>query len=221
MRAPTPFTTLRTSAPARARAQVRTPVPALLAALPIVLLLLLLVSLAACAPGAEEGEQPAAEESTSLEQQEEAGPVDAPAGEAYREQAVGAEEDDLEAGENDPGVEEVEEVEEAEDPEMAPTPAEAPEEAAQPMAASNEGRQVFVAQSCGTCHSVSTADIEAKMSSDSRSFGGDLAETGLSREEICAIALQESEVDGRRHPKRFDGSDEELAALIDWLLAQE
>lgn len=100
-------------------------------------------------------------------------------------------------------------------------PTEAPVEAAPPMAASNEGRQVFVAQGCGTCHTVSTADIEAKVSSDSRTFGGDLAGTGRSREEIRAIALQKTEVDGRRHPKRFDGTDEELAILIDWLLAQE
>ncbi len=199
MRSPTPPTPSTVPPPARARAQVRAPVPALLAALPLVVLLLLLLSLAACAPGAEEGEQPATEEETNLEQQEEAGSVEEPAGEPYREQEAGAEEDPLEA----------------------PTPTEAPAEAAPPMTASNEGRQVFVAQGCGTCHSVSTADLEAKVSSDSRTFGGDLAGTGLGREEIRAIAMQEAEIDGRRHPKGFGGTDEELALLIDWLLAQE
>lgn len=233
MRAPNPPNPPTVPTPTRAQAQVRTPVPALLAALPMLLLLLLLLflSLAACAPGAEEGEQPATEEETSLEQQEELETADDLAGEPYREQAAGAEgEEPLEApgeGFADESAIDPEAEEDgigagaAEEPEVAPTPTEAPEEAAPPVTASNEGRQVFVAQGCGTCHSVSTAGIEAKVSSDSRTFGGDLAGTGLGREELRAIAMQETEVDGRKHPKRFGGTDEELAVLIDWLLAQE
>ena len=190
-------------------------------------LLLLLTPLAACGPGGEE--------ETAVEQQEELEAADDVAGEPYREQVIGEEADEeepLEApGEGfadesaiDPTPEEDgigAGAAEEEQQEVAPTPIEVPEEVADaPAAASEEGRQVFVAQGCGTCHSVSTAGIEARVSADSRTFGGDLAGTGLGRDEIRAISMQKVEVDGRRHPKRFGGTDEELALLIDWLLAQ-
>lgn len=80
------------------------------------------------------------------------------------------------------------------------------------------GKEVFLGQRCDTCHGVSTADIEGKTAS-----GGDLAGLGdrLDRAAIEALLRGEETASGERHPKKFSGSQDELDALIDWLLAQE
>lgn len=122
-----------------------------------------------------------------------------------------------------PGLEEMptapddleEEIEAAEPAPPAPEPlAVAETEAA--------GKEVFLDQRCGTCHSVTTAGIEAKVASGPTA-GGDLAGIGARRDRvsIAAVLAQEETVDGKKHPKRFAGSQEELDALIDWLLSQE
>jgi mono/diheme cytochrome c family protein len=107
---------------------------------------------------------------------------------------------------------------EGEEAEPAP-PAPAPLPVAEVAAA---GKQVFLDQRCSTCHSVSTAGIEAKVASGPTA-GGDLAGVGERRDRaaIEAIVRQEQTVgDGKKHPKGFTGSQEELEALIDWLAAQ-
>lgn len=107
------------------------------------------------------------------------------------------------------------ETEEAEPPPPAPAPLPVAEVAA-------AGKQVFLDQRCSTCHSVSTAGIEAKMTSGPTA-GSDLAGVGERRDRaaIEAIVRQERTVgDGKKHPKGFTGSQEELEALLDWLAAQ-
>lgn len=123
-------------------------------------------------------------------------------------------------------------------PEESPSPAAAKEpepepEEATPLPSTPEpatpatteadaaGKEVFLAQRCGTCHSVSTAGIKAKVASGATA-GGDLAGVGKRRDRtaIGAIVRQEEPVDGKKHPKRFTGSQQELDALIDWLQSQ-
>lgn len=107
------------------------------------------------------------------------------------------------------------EIEEAEPVPPAPAPLPVAEVAA-------AGKQVFLDQRCSTCHSVSTAGIEAKVASGPTA-GGDLAGVGERRDRaaIEAIVRQEQTVgDGKKHPKGFTGSQEDLEALIDWLAAQ-
>ncbi|HLE83699.1 MAG TPA: c-type cytochrome, partial [Thermoanaerobaculia bacterium] len=107
------------------------------------------------------------------------------------------------------------EIEEAEPVPPAPVPLPATE-------AEAAGKQVFLGQRCSTCHSVSTAGIEAKVASGPTA-GGDLAGVGERRDRaaIEAILRQEETVgDGKKHPKRFAGSQAELDALIDWLSPQ-
>lgn len=104
-----------------------------------------------------------------------------------------------------------EEIEEAEPaPPSPPAPPAVGTEAA--------GREVFLGQRCDTCHGVGSAGIEAKTSA-----GGDLTGAGssLDRAAIAAILEGGETPGGKRHPKKFSGSQEELDALIDWLLAQE
>ncbi|HVS04175.1 MAG TPA: c-type cytochrome [Thermoanaerobaculia bacterium] len=99
----------------------------------------------------------------------------------------------------------------------APAPAPAP--APQPAPAAAAGQQVFLAQTCQRCHSVSTAGIEARVTTGS-SAGGDLSASTAAAAAVRAVIEREQEVAGRTHPKQFTGAPEELQALVEWLMAQ-
>lgn len=81
-----------------------------------------------------------------------------------------------------------------------------------------DGKEVFLAQKCNMCHGVASAGIEAKAKSE-KMKGPDL--DGCCADEdaaaLGAFLKKETEVDGAKHKGSFKGSDEELAALIDWL----
>jgi len=84
------------------------------------------------------------------------------------------------------------------------------------------GLKVFNAEKCGMCHDVSSAGIKATTKSESMK-GTDL--TGVtSRHEaewIGKFIRQEIELDGVKHKKAYKGTDEDLAALIEWLDTQK
>lgn len=84
-----------------------------------------------------------------------------------------------------------------------------------------DGQATFMAQKCNLCHSVSTADIEAKMSG--KMAGPDLVGTVDERgaEVLTEYLRGDAEIDGAKHKKKFTGSDEELGALIEWLSQQK
>ncbi len=89
------------------------------------------------------------------------------------------------------------------------------------VVAQDDGQAVYVEQKCNLCHSVAAADIEAKTKSD-KMKGPDLS--GYQTEDFAAVAAyarKEAELDGKSHKKEFKGSDEELQALVDWLLEQK
>ncbi|HSR53180.1 MAG TPA: c-type cytochrome [Acidobacteriota bacterium] len=85
-----------------------------------------------------------------------------------------------------------------------------------------DGQKVFDGAKCGTCHSVTSAGIEAKMKSGPMA-GSDLTGIGEKHEAkwIASYLRQEVKMDGKAHAKAFKGSDEELQALVDWLLEQK
>jgi len=86
----------------------------------------------------------------------------------------------------------------------------------------SSGKAVFLAQKCNLCHAVSSAGIEATTKSE-KMKAPDLVGVG-SRHDGAWIAqyLQKKQtLQDKTHAKEFKGSDEELAALIDWLLEQK
>lgn len=86
-----------------------------------------------------------------------------------------------------------------------------------------DGKAIFLAEKCNTCHGVAAAGIEAKLKSE-KLRGPDLDETSVAdhdRAPLVAFLRGKGELDGKEHKKPFKGSDEELAALIDWLLEQK
>ena len=92
-----------------------------------------------------------------------------------------------------------------------------------PVAAEEgDGKAVFEAQKCNLCHSVSSAGIEATTKSE-KLKGPDLTGVGdrHDAEWIAKYLKKEVDMDGKKHTKPFSGSDEELKALVDWLLEQK
>jgi mono/diheme cytochrome c family protein len=85
-----------------------------------------------------------------------------------------------------------------------------------------DGKAVFLAQKCNTCHAVSTAAIEATTKSE-KMKGPDLvgvvAEKG---EEWTAKYLRkEIDKDGKKHGKEVKLTEEEMKKLLAWLAAQK
>lgn len=85
-----------------------------------------------------------------------------------------------------------------------------------------DGKQIFIAQKCSLCHTVSSAAIQATTKSE-KMKGPDL--TGLTpkldAKLINDYLRKKAEINGKKHGKEFTGSDEEIGALIAWLQKQE
>ena len=85
-----------------------------------------------------------------------------------------------------------------------------------------DGKALFLAQKCNTCHAVSTAEIEATTKSE-KMKGPDLvglvAERGA--EWTTKFLRKEIDLDGKKHGKEVKLSDEELARLVAWLEQQK
>ena len=104
----------------------------------------------------------------------------------------------------------------------APPAAAAPAFAAAGGGGAPDGKAVFVAQKCSTCHSVSTAGIAATTKSD-KMKGPDLVGLAASHDAaaIRAYLKKEGKIDDKAHRTAFKGTDAELDALVAWLLKQK
>ena len=88
-----------------------------------------------------------------------------------------------------------------------------------------EGQPAFLEKKCNLCHTVVAAGIgepreESEQGDSDVIFPPDLSTVGSVREaEWLTLYLAKKEtIDERKHVKRFKGTDEDLAALVDWLL---
>lgn len=82
-----------------------------------------------------------------------------------------------------------------------------------------DGKAIFLAQKCNTCHSVSTAGIERTTKSE-KMAGPDLATIKVDPAFLTKYLRKQADHDGKKHGKAFTGSDQELATLIAWIQAQ-
>jgi outer membrane biosynthesis protein TonB len=103
-------------------------------------------------------------------------------------------------------------------PPQDPTP-EPPAAAPPPTPGDHPGRVAFVAHNCQRCHSVSTAGIDAQITTG-RVAGGDLSASAMDRDSVRAVILRQQEVDGRRHPGDVTLTEQELQTMVDWLVTQ-
>lgn len=90
------------------------------------------------------------------------------------------------------------------------------------LVADDAGKQVFLDQGCNKCHGVTSAGIEAKIKSE-KMQGPDLDGVGSRHdaEFLSKYVRKEAQLDDKSHKVTWDGSDKELAALIDWLSSLE
>jgi mono/diheme cytochrome c family protein len=84
-----------------------------------------------------------------------------------------------------------------------------------------DGKEVFLAQKCNTCHTVSTAGIEATTKSE-KMKGPDLVGVVQAHDPawIADFVQKKVDKDGKKHSKEYKGTAEELTAIIDWLKTQ-
>ncbi len=87
-------------------------------------------------------------------------------------------------------------------------------------AAVPKGQQLFLDMKCNMCHAVPTVGIEAKTTSE-KMKGPDLVDLEAEKDWVVKYLKREAQKDGADHKKEFKGSDEELQALVDWLLEQK
>ena len=83
------------------------------------------------------------------------------------------------------------------------------------------GNKIFVENKCSSCHSIKVIGINKK-TDDNESTDlkpPDLSSIGTEREAnwITKYLQKKEKLDGEKHPKKFKGSDEELATLVKWL----
>lgn len=85
-----------------------------------------------------------------------------------------------------------------------------------------DGKEVFLAQKCNTCHSVSTAAIEATTKSE-KMKGPDLVGVVQAHDTAWVSDFIQKKIDkeGKKHAKEFKGTAEELAAIVAWLESQK
>lgn len=83
-----------------------------------------------------------------------------------------------------------------------------------------DGKAIFQAQKCDTCHSVTAASIKATgkvKAPDLTGLAASLDANWLGK----YLRKQEKTKAGKTHLKAFTGSDEEMGALVSWLQAQK
>lgn len=90
-----------------------------------------------------------------------------------------------------------------------------------PLAAA-DGKEIFLAQKCNTCHAVSSAGIEATTKSE-KMKGPDLTDVVAKKGAEWTLKFLHKEVDlnGKKHGKELKLSPEETKVLVDWLVAQK
>lgn len=100
-----------------------------------------------------------------------------------------------------------------------------------PAASAGDGKKIFTDEGCVTCHAVSAAGItvveseEAKKELKEQETEGakpppDLSGVGLKRDAdfLNKYLRKKTDIEGRKHKKRFKGSDTDREALVAWLL---
>ena len=88
------------------------------------------------------------------------------------------------------------------------------------FAGAPDGRAIFLSQKCNMCHSVSSAGIEATVKAE-KMKGPDLVGVAAEAPALKDYLMQKSEMNGKKHPKKAGGSEDDLKALIDWIKAQK
>ncbi len=83
-----------------------------------------------------------------------------------------------------------------------------------------DGKAIFLAQKCNMCHSVSTAGITATTTS-AKMKGPDLVNLHEDAATLTAYLKKTGKIHDKLHVKELKGTDEEIKAVVTWILAQK
>jgi cytochrome c553 len=89
------------------------------------------------------------------------------------------------------------------------------------LGAAPDGKQLFLAQKCETCHGVAAAGLSATTKIE-KMKGPDLSGF-VAKDRAFSIAFirQEKDLDGVKHKKAVKATDAELQTILDWLETQQ
>lgn len=90
--------------------------------------------------------------------------------------------------------------------------------AAAGSAAALDGKAIFMEKKCNKCHSVSSAAIEKTSKLKGPDLTGALAKHDAKL--LKAYLHKQDAINAKKHTQAFTGSDEELDAVVTWLMAQ-
>lgn len=82
--------------------------------------------------------------------------------------------------------------------------------------APKDGKAIFLDKHCDACHSIESQSIEAKRKSDKVP---DLSKVDLKGKTdwIKSFITKEADIDGKKHPIKFNGTDDELGTISSWI----
>lgn len=86
-------------------------------------------------------------------------------------------------------------------------------------AADPPGKAAFLAQKCNMCHSIDSQGV-ARTGKSEKMAGPDLSNVGAEHDAAWMTAYlkkEQANAEGKKHGKGWAGSDEDLAALTEWL----
>ena len=81
-----------------------------------------------------------------------------------------------------------------------------------------DGKQAFLDNKCNVCHTIESQGIEktSKMTAPDLSDAANMVE---SAEWLKGFFMKENAAkDGKKHPKTWSGTDEQMKAIIDWVM---
>jgi len=98
-----------------------------------------------------------------------------------------------------------------------------------------DGKDLFLAAKCNTCHSITAAGIDKKKPTEAEAAEAaktadkdekkppDLSSVGLDKKAdwIAKFITKKETLDGEKHKKLYKGTEEELNTLSTWLASQK
>lgn len=85
------------------------------------------------------------------------------------------------------------------------------------------GQQIFLQHKCNLCHTIKALGIQSAYKGPEDKRPPDLSDVGTKHNAdwIAGFVTKKEELDGKKHKKRFEGSDDDLKALAGWLASQK
>ncbi len=87
-------------------------------------------------------------------------------------------------------------------------------------AAAADGKTIFTEYKCNQCHTIDAAGVaKVEGEEEEEEEAPDLSKAGKEHDKvfIAKYLMKRVEIDGKKHKKRFTGSNQELVTLATWL----